>query len=172
MRIRGVDHLGITVPDIESATRYFVEALGAEVLYDVLKRSEPPLEGREVESWVGVSRGTAVFAIRLLRLHEGPSIELFEYKSDARKAAALPSDFGLQHLAVYVDDIQAAAERVRDAGGFLLKGPVALPAIEGGAGNEFWYTRTPWGMTIELITYPSRSPFERDTGQRRWKPST
>src|SRR5436305_8634942 len=73
--VRGIDHLGITVPDVESATHYFVSAFGAEVLYDVLSPSETPLGGPEIEAAVGIAAGTVVRAIRLLRLHEGPSLE-------------------------------------------------------------------------------------------------
>jgi catechol 2,3-dioxygenase-like lactoylglutathione lyase family enzyme len=167
---RGIDHIGITVPDIDSATQYFIKALGAQVLYDVLSADESPLGGPEIESAVGIRQGTAVRAIRLLRLHDGPSLELFEYQAQSQKAPAIPSDFGLQHLAVYVDDIAAAAQRVEQAGGILLRGPMDLPAIEGGPGNKFWYTRSPWGMTIELITYPSSQPYEQRTKLRRWKP--
>ena len=35
---RGVDHIGITVPDIEQATTFFVDVLGCELLYE----REPP----------------------------------------------------------------------------------------------------------------------------------
>ena len=169
--VRGIDHLGITVPDIESATRYFASAFGAEVLYDVLSPSEMPLGGPEIEAAVGIAEGTVVRAIRLLKLHEGPSLELFEYVASSQKASVIPSDFGLQHMAIYVDDIAAAAERVQQAGGQLMAGPVDLPEIEGGPGNQFWYTRAPWGMTIELITYPAPQPYEKTTGKRRWRPA-
>lgn len=168
--VRGIDHLGITVPDIESATRYFVSAFDAEVLYDVLSPNETPLGGPEIEAAVGIAAGTAVRAIRLLSFRKGPSLELFEYGASSQKTPAIPSDFGLQHMAVYVDDIATAAQRVQQAGGQLLAGPVDLPEKEGGPRNQFWYTRAPWGMTIELITYPSPQPYEKTTNKRRWRP--
>ncbi|MGH3107316.1 MAG: VOC family protein, partial [Rubrobacter sp.] len=31
--LRGVDHIGITVPDMEQATSFFVDVLGCELLY-------------------------------------------------------------------------------------------------------------------------------------------
>jgi catechol 2,3-dioxygenase-like lactoylglutathione lyase family enzyme len=170
--MRGVDHIGITVPDIDNATRYFIDAFGAEALYDVLSPAEEPLGGPEIEAAVGVPRGTRVRAIRLLRLHDGPSLELFHYEASEQKAAPIPSDFGLQHFAVYVDNLAEAAERVRNAGGQMLRGPLDLPGIEGGPGNKFWYTRTPWGLTIELISYPSPQPYEQLTNRRRWTPGS
>src|SRR3712207_7681991 len=36
--LRGVDHVGITMPDIERATAFFVDVLGCELLYE----REPP----------------------------------------------------------------------------------------------------------------------------------
>ncbi len=168
--IRGIDHIGITVPDIESATTYFVAAFGAEVVYEVLTTDNPPLGGTEIEATVGITSGTTVRAIRLLKLHGGPSLELFEYEAANQRTPAIPSDFGLQHFAIYVDDLAGAAERVRQAGGRLLSGPTDLPAIEGGPGNQFWYTLTPWGMTIEIITYPSSQPYQQITDLKRWLP--
>ncbi len=32
---RGVEHVGMTVPDIEAATSFFVGAFGAEILFDM-----------------------------------------------------------------------------------------------------------------------------------------
>lgn len=40
MTIRGIDHVGVTVPSIEQATEFFVRALGAQVLYDTLPRED------------------------------------------------------------------------------------------------------------------------------------
>ena len=36
--LRGVDHIGITVPDMEQATAFFIDVLGCELLYE----REPP----------------------------------------------------------------------------------------------------------------------------------
>jgi len=41
--VRAIDHVGVTVPDIEEAARFFAEALGAEPLYEMAP-SQPPTE--------------------------------------------------------------------------------------------------------------------------------
>lgn len=169
--VRGVDHIGITVPDIDGATRYFVDAFGAMPLYDVLSMDDEPLGGPDIEAAIEVAEGTLVRAIRLLKFPDGPSLEIFHYQAANQQTPAIPSDFGLQHLALYVDDLLAAAERIKNAGGRLLRGPMDLPALESGTGNKFWYTKTPWGMTIELITYPSPQPYEQASKSKRWKPT-
>lgn len=33
-KIRGIDHIGITVPDIDVETKFLVEALCAEIIYE------------------------------------------------------------------------------------------------------------------------------------------
>jgi glyoxylase I family protein len=33
--LSGLDHIGFTVPDIELATRFFVEVIGCEVVFEI-----------------------------------------------------------------------------------------------------------------------------------------
>ena len=47
----------------------------------------------------------------------------------------------------------------------------ALPGPEAGEGNRFIYARTPWGLTVELISYPDPMAYERHGGARRWRPA-
>lgn len=168
--VRGIDHIGLTVPDLEAATRFFVDAFGATVLYDALPRSSAGRSGAELESRLGVPDGTVQLAIRLLSLADGPGLELFEYRSPVQASAATPSDYGWQHVAFYVDDIDGAAQAVIAAGGITLGEPRRLVRLEAGPANRFLYCRTPWGSTLELITYPDPQPYERHTQRRRWRP--
>ncbi|GMA55222.1 hypothetical protein GCM10025857_65790 [Alicyclobacillus contaminans] len=46
---RGIDHVGVTVPDIEEATDFFKKALGAKVAYDNKKLGDEPLQGKDTE---------------------------------------------------------------------------------------------------------------------------
>ncbi len=167
MTIRAIEHVGITVPDMEAATAFFAEAFGAEYLYDML---DEPLGGPAVEAGLGVPQGAVITAIRMLRLGNGPNIELFTYTGVAQDDPVRPNDFGIQHICLYVDDIDAAAARLAATGGTLLSEPGDLPGGDAGAGNRYAYTRTPWGSTIELVTYPSPQAYEARTKLRRWRP--
>ncbi|WP_439944704.1 VOC family protein [Streptomyces sp. BBFR115] len=169
-RVRGIDHVGVTVPDIEAATAFFVRALDAEVLYDTLRRTDGPKSGPATERRLGVPPGSAERAVRMLALPHGPGLELFEFDAPRQRPAALPCDFGWQHLAVYVDDLDRAVARVEEAGGRALFDPGPLPGPEAGARNRMVYTHTPWGSTLELITYPDPQPYEHHTPRRRWCP--
>ncbi|WP_456302162.1 VOC family protein, partial [Streptomyces diastaticus] len=115
MTVRGIDHVGVTVPDLEAATRFLVDALGAEVLYDTLPAGQGPVGGPETEQRLGVPPGTRQLAIRMMALPDGPGLELFAYEPPGR-SPALPSDLGWQHLALYLDDLDAARARAVAAG--------------------------------------------------------
>lgn len=168
MNIRAIEHVGITVPDIDAATRFFEQAFGAQVLYDML---DEPLGGPAVEAGLGIAPGAVIQVIRMLRLGNGPNLELFSYSGVAQAQPVVPSDYGIQHICIYVDDIDAAADQLEKAGGTLLSHPGELPGGDAGEGNRYVYTRTPWGSTIELVTYPSAQAYERHTGLRRWRPA-
>ncbi|MEU2753058.1 VOC family protein [Streptomyces albidoflavus] len=170
MTVRGIDHIGLTVPDLEAATRFLADALGAEVLYDTLPADRGPVGGPQTERRLGVPPGTRQLAIRMLALPDGPGIELFAYHPPGRPPA-LPSDLGWQHLALYVDDLDAALTRAVEAGARPLAPPHPLPGPEAGPANRFAYLRTPWGSTLELVTYPDPQPYEQETQQRRWRPA-
>ncbi|MGP2439364.1 VOC family protein [Streptomyces sp. JW3] len=167
---RGIDHVGVTVPDIPTASDFFVRALGAEVLYDTLRREDGPNGGGELEQRLGVPPGTRQRAVRMLALPAGPGLELFEFDGPRQRDPALPRDLGWQHLAVYVDDLERAVAAVERAGGRALSGPHPLPGPEAGPRNRMVYTRTPWGSTLELITYPDPQPYQHHTARRRYRP--
>jgi len=177
--VRGVDHIGIAVPDVEAATEFFRHALGAELLYDLVSDYElasPPGSGPaaplgfDLAATVGVSSETKLRALRPLRVGNGPSIELFEYEGVPQQGAARPSDRGLQHLAFYVDDIHTVAQAIAVAGGELLDGPHPMPGLETGDGALFHHARAPCGTSIELITYPRHQQYTQVTSLLRWTP--
>jgi catechol 2,3-dioxygenase-like lactoylglutathione lyase family enzyme len=164
--LRGVDHIGITVPNMEQATAFFVDVLGCELLYE----REPPGDDAPRDR-LGVPAGSRIQGVRFLRCATGANIELFEfYSPDQREEFPRPSDVGIQHLAVYVDDLDAAAEHLRRHGVNLMSGPNPLPGPEAGEGNRFIYARTPWGLTVELISYPASMAYEQHSDARRWRP--
>jgi len=165
--LRGVDHIGITVPDIEQATAFFVEVLGCELLYE----REPPGDDAPRDR-LGVPAGSRIRAVRFLRCANGANIELFEfYSPDQREEFPRPSDVGIQHLALYVDDLDAAVEYLNRHEVNFMSGPNPLPGAEAGEGNRFIYARTPWGLTVELISYPAPMAYERHSHAYRWRPT-
>lgn len=168
--LRGLDHVGLAVHDIEAATAFLRAGLGAEVIYETLKKGEDAQEGPGTEERLGLARGARITAIRMLRLGHGPGLELFQIEAPEQDAPARASDLGWQHIAVYADDLDAALRRFEAAGGTILGKPHELPPKERGPGNRFCYARAPFGALVEFITYPSPQPYEAETPLRRWKP--
>jgi len=169
-RPRGVDHVGLTVPDLAAAHRFLIEGLGAEFLYEVLGRQDPPLEGKELEQIIAVPEGTQILTVRMYRLGNGPGVELFEYRGPSQRPSARACDFGWQHLALYVDDMEASAQRAVAAGAVQLGAPWSLMGPESGAGATFCFLRAPFGALLELVTYPNPQGYEANMSLRRWKP--
>lgn len=169
--IRGIDHVGITVTDIDAATTFLAEAFGAQVIYQALGKEDAPEGGPALEADTGVAPGTVMRSQRMIRIGRGPDIELFEMHADDQRPAARGSDIGVNHLAFYADDVPAAIARFEQAGGTMMSQPnPILFKAEQGSNYVFCYGRTPWGMSIEFISYPGEMGFEKEgaTPLRRW----
>jgi catechol 2,3-dioxygenase-like lactoylglutathione lyase family enzyme len=148
--VRGIDHIGITVPNLDDASRFLERALGATPMYDSVKR-DAPMSGATIEGQLDLAQGTTLVAMRMMKLANGPGIELFEMMGARQQPAATPSDLGLQHFALQVDDIDAAADRFVAAGGRLVTGPNVMFGSSEAEGNTFLYARTPWGTIVEFF---------------------
>lgn len=168
--VRGIDHVGITVPDIDVATRFLIEAFDARVIYDTHLRSDPPQSGPKAEGMLGLTDDASVIAIRLLHLGNGASIELFQARKPDPIQPIGVGDLGLHHFALYCDDLDQALARARKAGATVLAGPNNLNGPEAGAGNRMNYICAPWGTLIELISYPAGVTRPHGTG--RWTPAS
>lgn len=167
--IHGIDHVGLTVPDIEQATQFFIEALGAEKMYDMLTKDEPKRDSEDTQIRLGVSCYMAQRAIRMLKLPNGPGLELFEYEKADQSGPVDSADLGWTHIAIYVEDVEKAVKKVEAAGGNRCADPRPLSGLEAGKGNMFCYVKTPWGSTLELISYPSPQPYQEITSKRKWQ---
>lgn len=166
---RGIDHVGVTVPDINEAVHFLERAFGAVPLYRNITPDHAQ-KGPESETILGLAAGTVVREVCMMALGYGPGIELFEMHGSDQCPASRPCDFGLQHFAVYVDDIEEGCKRFIRAGGTLLTEPQKQPFLEEGPGNLFCYGRSPWGMIVELLATPSRERFDAVSPERRYEP--
>ena len=82
--LTGIEHIGLTVPDIEAASRFFADVLGAETLYDV-----GPFES--ADDWMAchlaVLPRSRINKIRMLRIANDPALELFEFTAPDQSTA-------------------------------------------------------------------------------------
>lgn len=165
--LRGIDHIGITVPDLDEAERFFVDVLGAERVYVLAGK-------RADDDWMrermGVHPRTEVTEIRFYRLGNGSNLELFKYVSaDGQAPQPRNSDIGGHHLALYVDDMDAAVAGLARHG-ITTMGP---PTASAGAseGQRWVYFTSPWGMQFELVSFPGGKAYERDATRVLWHPA-
>ncbi|QUT04613.1 VOC family protein [Sphingobium phenoxybenzoativorans] len=168
--VRGVDHIGLTVPEIGPAESFLMEGMGAQFMYELLGAGMPPLKGPEVEKLVGIPEGAEINVARMYKLPTGPAIELFQYTLKDQRPALRVCDVGWQHVALYVDDIDAAAAKMVAAGGRQMAQPWDMIGPESGDGNRFCFIMAPFGAMIELVTYPEGQLYNKTTALRRWKP--
>lgn len=166
--MRGTDHIGITVPDLDRAEGFLVDVLGAEPIYTLPAKRDDAGDWMTVQ--LGVHPRTVIREIRFYRLGDGSNLEVFQYDAaDGQAPAPRNSDIGGHHLALYVDDMDAAIAHLRAHGVEIMGEPVASAGPA--AGQRWLYFRAPWGMQFELVSYPDGKAYERDAERRLWHPA-
>jgi catechol 2,3-dioxygenase-like lactoylglutathione lyase family enzyme len=162
----GIEHVGLTVPDLEEATEFFVQVMGCEVVYTM-----GPFHYKE--NWFDLNpeflpqtRRT----IRTLSCRNGAHIELFEFSApDQRKQMPRNIDYGGHHVAFYVDDMDAAIAYLKDKGVRLYGEKKYASGPEAGKDSTFIHFCTPWGLMLELVSYPNGRAYEQERPPM-WRP--
>ena len=164
--MRGVNHIGITVPDMVQAEAFFSDVLGCHKATSFGPFRDDA--GTFMQDLLAVDPRAVIEQITLMRCGFGSNIELFKYTApDQKTVTPRNSDIGGHHIAVYVDDIDAAAAYLKDKGVRTLMGP--LPVNEGpAAGQAIIYFFAPWGLQMEAISYPKGMAYEKDGGPTLW----
>ena len=161
---RNVDHAGIVVRDLDEATRFFVDVVGADLLFRT-----PPAAGLEDKE--EAAGGTTV-AVAFLRFGPNLNLELLQFTGpDAPARPPRVSDNGAVHIAIWVDDVARAAEYLRAQPGVEIVGDVGKPSTGADRGATWVYARTPFGVHLELVHRPAHMPYERDAAARFYGPA-
>jgi len=133
-------HIGICVQDIEQSIRFYRDALAFSV-------AENYQIGNEVGRTMEVDGVT--LRSQFLRREDGISLELLCFDTPdcfgPRERRAM-NQYGLTHLSFWVDDLDAALEKVRAAGG----------TVHSHTDNDLGYIRLifctdPDGVRVELM---------------------
>jgi catechol 2,3-dioxygenase-like lactoylglutathione lyase family enzyme len=155
--LQRLDHVGFTVPDLEQAHTWLVDVLGAEYMY----RLGP--FASEDSDWMlehlNVDPRTVMRELRFYRVGGAAVFEVFQY--DAAEQATTPprnSDVGGHHVALYVEDLDAAIAYLHSHGVTVLGEPTASRSAS--EGQRWVYFLAPWGMQFELVSYPQGKAFD------------
>lgn len=164
--VRGINHIGLTVPDIKAAETFFIDVMGCRKATSFGPFRDD--KGDFMKDLVDVDPRAVINEIALLRCQSGSNIELFDYSApDKKDVRPRNSDNGGHHIAFYVDDIDAAAKYLTAKGIRTLKGP--MPVNEGpAAGQSILYFFAPWGLQLEAISFPKGMAYEKNGGTVLW----
>jgi predicted enzyme related to lactoylglutathione lyase len=104
-------HIGICVSDVDKSMRFYSQALGFKVAesYDCGADSDGPMEISGVNC-----------RAQYLRRDDGFSIELLHFQSPegfGPRVRRPMNQYGVTHVAFFVEDLDAAMARVRQFGG-------------------------------------------------------
>lgn len=141
-----VDHVGVTVPDLDEATAFFTEVLGFRKSYRL-----GPFSAED--DWMSENIGTLPSAKMLIQVLEGASatkLELFGFEASAPGEAPLKRDApGAASIGLSVDDLESVVSKLKSAGCEILGETKEMP--EGPLEGLRWiYARAPWGLLLFL----------------------
>ena len=168
-----IDHVGLTVPDLDAASRFYCEVIGGHELYRIgpFDAAEMPLsdDGRDwTESHINVAG--ARLNIAMLQIGPNLMLELFQYDlpADQRKTPPRNCDWGGHHLAFKVADLDVAKTYLADKGCTVMAGPIVLDQGPC-ATTRVNYILDPWGNQLELVEYVAQE-FERSAPVKIYRP--
>jgi len=155
-----VDHVSITVADIDKSIDFYCRVFGAQVAYRMgpFDAAEIPKmeDGRDwTEAHVDVKG--ARLSICMLKLAENLMLELFEYEKPVDQNTTPPGngDIGGHHLAFKVENIEHAVAYLKENGCTAMAGPIMMddgPTV----GARAQYLRDPFGNYMELMEYQTQ----------------
>ncbi len=152
------DHIGIVVSNLDVSVKFYCTLLGTQPAEKVV------YEGQEAE-FVRHMLATPDLDLHVAFIdvpYSHTLLELLEYRGLQNKGQKPPpaTALGAVHLAFYVDDIEAAHQRVKAAGSDFLAEPVVMPAPSPYRGGRTAYFRDPDGVNLQLMEV-TRRPGQR-----------
>ena len=144
LQILGADHTGITVSNLERSLAFWRDVLGFELSHTAHQKGELAREITGVEG--------AEIKLAVLKTPGGHKIELLEYlaPADRKRANLRPCDIGSVHVALLVEDLDVALDRIA-VSGWKTAGQPQILTKGLNAGKRVVYVRDPDGTTIEFM---------------------
>jgi len=146
--INAVGHVGICVADRERSLKFYCEGLGFEVVHSTF------IQGATMGRLTGLD--DVKMTMTIIR-RDGVSLELLHAESPGHVRPSDPSplnQLGFTHLALWVADLDAAAQGIVEYGGAITESQRAefdRPEFQA----RFQMCTDPDGVRIELVEYPA-----------------
>ena len=149
---RAFSHIGITVPDLQKAVKFYEEVMG---WYSIMK---PTIVKEESKTAIGqmcidvFGEGWGSFKIAHLSTSDKIGIELFEFNNNTKPQAEFnPYETGVFHFSVQDPDIEGLAKKIVEAGG-----KQRMPIREYYPNEKPYrmvYMQDPFGNIIEIYSH-------------------
>jgi catechol 2,3-dioxygenase-like lactoylglutathione lyase family enzyme len=168
-----VDHVGLTVPDLDAAVRFYCDVIGGYELYRIgpfdAAELPPMADGRDwSEAHINVT--SARLTIAMLSIGPNLMLELFQYDQPADRNRRPPRncDAGGHHIAFKVHDLDVAKAYLADRGCKVMDGPIVLDQGPC-AMTRVNYVLDPFGNQLELVEYTTQA-FEAAAPVKIYRP--
>lgn len=137
-------HVGMSVPNLQTALDFYVELLGFE---EAWRKTDV-----DMAAVIGVPGLRARTIVQLL-VPGGSRIELQEFDPPGSVNERALTESGLNHLSFGVKHIHTEYERLKSAGVEFMSEPIALDfgPDDGLTGWSVVYFKGPWGVTLECL---------------------
>ncbi len=157
----GIDHVGISVPDLNQAEDFFTTVLGCENVFHLGPFADP--EGTFMSGQLGTHQ-KATLNIATMRCGAASNVELFEFRSPSQKSGwPARDDIGSASIGFYVEDLDATLVHLK-ANGIETLGDVVDVADGPIAGRKWIYARAPWGLLVFFMSEPDGIAWDREDG--------
>ncbi len=149
---RSFSHIGITVPDIHKAVKFYEEVMGWYVIMkpSIVKEESDTAIGQMCIDVFGENWET--FEIAHLSTSDGIGIELFSFPDmDNKKPEFSPFNTGLFHFCVQDPDIESLVKKIVENGG-----KQRMPIREYYPNDKPYkmvYVEDPFGIVFEIYTH-------------------
>jgi catechol 2,3-dioxygenase-like lactoylglutathione lyase family enzyme len=168
-----VDHVGLTVSNLDAAVRFYCDVMGGYELYRLgpFDAAEMPrmADGRD---WTAahVNVADARLSIAMIRIGPNLMLELFQYDRPTDRLGQPPRncDVGGHHIAFKVDNLEVAKAYLADHGCRVMDGPIVLDQGPC-ATSRVNYVLDPFGNQLELVEYASQA-FEASAPVKIYRP--
>jgi catechol 2,3-dioxygenase-like lactoylglutathione lyase family enzyme len=144
LQVSSIDHVGMNVPDIDQATHFFNDLMGARVISDISPGAIP-------EQWRAQFRwhhSSELQRFVMLQMAGGAKLELFQYRgTEINPEHPHADDAGASHVALRTTDIDASLALLKSRNVTILNEPITNPD-----GVRWFYFQTPWGSQVELVS--------------------
>lgn len=140
--IKGMNHVGISVANLDRSLEFYRDLLGMEVLI------QAQFGGERYEAIMGLKGASGRGAMLALKGTD-LQVELFEFKHPAPKPGEPQrpvSDHGISHFCMTVSGIEGEYARLKAAGV-----PFHCPPLQFSATSKATYGRDPDGNVFELV---------------------